>query len=305
MLRQFRAAVVQMNSGDSREANLVEAQRLAEAAARDGARLVVLPEMFNLFCKSARIVAEAEPIPGPTSEAMSALAARLGIVLVAGSIYERAADQLAPDHLATEERVRADSSGDDWPEDESPQSVPRAANTSLVFNESGALVARYRKLHLFDVDLPGGGSVRESRYVTAGGATSVVETSCGRLGQTICYDLRFSGLFDALSEAGCQLIALPAAFTLATGRDHWEVLLRARAIETQTYILASNQWGHHPDQPDTYGHSLIVDPWGTVLAQAADGVGVALATIDLDRGDEIRARLPSRRHRRAIPRPDA
>jgi predicted amidohydrolase len=282
MPRQFRAAVVQMNSRDSHAENLAEAERLVESAARDGAQLVVLPEMFNLFCASSRIVAEAEPIPGPSSDAMSALAARLSIVLVAGSIYERASDRLTKD-----------------------ERVSRAANTSLVFKESGDLVARYRKLHLFDVDLPGGGRVRESQYVTAGDTTSVVDTSCGRLGQTICYDLRFAALFDALSVAGCELIAIPAAFTLATGRDHWEVLLRARAIETQAYILAANQWGHHPGQPDTYGHSLIVDPWGTVLAQAADGVGVAAATIDLDRADEIRARLPVRRHRRTIPRPGA
>jgi predicted amidohydrolase len=278
MLRQFLAAVVQMNSGGDRAANLAEAQRLVESAARDGARLVVLPEMFDHFCASETMVAEAEPIPGPTSEAMSALAARLGVVLVAGSIYERIGDSV-------------------------PDGKTRVANTSLVFSESGQQIAQYRKLHLFDVDLPGGGSVRESQYVTAGDATSVADTSCGRLGQTICYDLRFAALFDTLSEAGCECIALPAAFTLATGRDHWEVLLRARAIETQSYILASDQWGHHPDHPDSYGHSLIVDPWGTVLARVADGVGVALAPIDLDRADEIRARLPVRRHRCPIPRP--
>ncbi|MCA9100359.1 MAG: carbon-nitrogen hydrolase family protein [Planctomycetales bacterium] len=280
MIGPFRAAVVQMNSGADRAENLSQAEQLVELAAGQGARLVVLPEMFNRFCASRTMVAEAEPIQGPTSRAMSSLAARLGIVLVAGSIYERVGDDGA---------FGVDCDG------------TKAANTSLVFDEAGKLLATYRKLHLFDVDLPGGGSIRESHYVAPGTATSVVDTSLGRLGQTICYDLRFAALFDALSAAECDLIALPAAFTLATGRDHWEVLLRARAIETQSYVLASNQWGHHPDQPDSFGHSMIVDPWGTVLAQVADGVGVAVATIDGERATAIRARLPVLRHRRAIP----
>lgn len=266
---ELRAAVVQMSSGADIEANLAAAGELIGQAAGQGARLVVLPELFNRMATWPEMLAGAEAVPGPTSLWLAEQARKHGIVLVGGSVCEAAG-------------------------------AGKAYNTSLLFGPDGTLRRPYRKLHLFDVDLPGQVTYRESAWLTAGNQTVVEEMPCGRIGLAICYDLRFSRLFDALATAGAELIAIPSAFTAATGRDHWEVLVRARAIECQAFVLAANQYGHHTPQFSTWGHSAIVDPWGRVLAQVEENPGVAVARIDFAELRAIRARLPALAHRRTL-----
>ena len=275
MTGTYLAAAVQMNSHENVAANVAAVTRHVEEAARRGASLVALPELFNCLGSQQAMLACAESIPGPTSDAMSRLARRLGIVLLAGSIAER---------------------GD------SADNVDggRAYNTSVLFGPDGVELARYRKLHLFDIDLAGL-SYHESAWLLPGETTVAVETPLGKLGLSICYDLRFPELYRRLIDAGAQLLLVPSAFTLPTGRDHWQVLLRARAIENQSYIIAPNQHGEHGSALTTYGRSTIIDPWGTPLACAADGEGIILAEIDLEYLAAIRQRLPALTHRR---RPD-
>lgn len=268
MTERYLAAAVQLNSREEVAVNMAAAIRWTEEAARRGARLVVLPELFNCLGRSEAMLRQAEEIPGATSDALRKLAARLGVTLLAGSICER-----------------------------SP-AAGKAYNTSLLFAPDGKLLARYRKLHLFDVDLPGRVCYRESDWLLPGGDVVAVDTDLGRLGLSICYDIRFPELMR-LQQADVQLVA--SAFTFATGRDHWEVLLRARAIENQAFVVAANQFGEHTPQFITLGRSMIVDPWGTVLAVAADGEGLAMAEIDLARQAEIRRRLPALAHRRPLP----
>jgi predicted amidohydrolase len=238
-------------------------------AAERGASLVALPELFNCLAQPGTIVSQAEPIPGPTSQAMSELAATCQVTLVAGSIGERS-------------------------------ETNKIYNTSLLFGPDGAMLARYRKLHLFDIDLPGSVTFRESQFMASGDRVVVTQTAIGRLGQATCYDLRFPELFRLLVDGGAELLVIPAAFTMATGRDHWEVLLRARAIENQVYVVAPNQYGRHDKDLHTYGRSMIIDPWGTVLATASDGEGQITAETDFDRLSQIRSRLPSLLHRRNL-----
>lgn len=263
-------AAVQMTSGADKDQNLAAATRLVERAAARGAELIALPELFNCLGSPDAIVAAAEPVPGPTSEAMGGLARRLGVTLLAGSIAERI------------------------------EGSDKIHNTSLLFAPDGRQLALYRKIHLFDVDLPGRVTFQESAFMRPGDRIAVSPTPLGTLGQATCYDLRFPDLFRRLVESGMQLLAVPSAFTLATGRDHWQVLLRARAVENQVYVIAPNQYGRHTPSLTTYGRSMIIDPWGVVLATAADGEGVACAEIDLDHLAEVRSRLPSLQHRRRI-----
>ena len=263
------AAVVQMSSGAEIEANYAAAADLIAQAVGQGARLVVLPELFNRIGPWSEMLAGAEPIPGPTSGWLAEQARRHKIVLVGGSICEAAG-------------------------------AGKAYNTSLLLGPDGTLLAAYRKLHLFDVDLPGQVTYCESAWLAAGDRTIVADTPCGRLGMAICYDLRFSRLFDALATAGADALVIPSAFTAATGRDHWEILIRARAIECQAFVLAANQHGQHTPQFATWGHSAIVDPWGRVLAQANENDGVAVAALDFGELRAIRARLPALVHRRAL-----
>lgn len=178
----------------------------------------------------------------------------------------------------------------------------KVANRGFVIDDQGKVRARYDKLHLFDVDLPTGESWRESNTYAAGAGVALVEgTPVGKLGVTICYDLRFPGLFARLAEAGADVISVPAAFTVPTGKAHWHVLLRARAIEAGLFVVAAAQVGSHEDGRQTFGHSLVVDPWGDVRLDMADSRGVAFAEVDLARIDEVRARIPALSHRRAIP----
>ncbi len=261
------AAVCQMSSGPDRQENLAAAVDLVEEAAGLGARLVCLPENFEQMASGEEKRARAEPIEGPSISALRAVAAARRLTLVCGSFAEAAG-------------------------------AGRIHNTSVLVGPDGAILAVYRKIHLFDVDLADGARYRESEWVAPGGEAVVADTALGRVGLSICYDLRFPELYRRLSAAGAQILAVPSAFTLATGRDHWEVLLRARAIENQCYVVAAAQVGEHPGHRVTYGRSMIVDPWGTVLCCCPDGPGVAIAEIDREREARVRASLPALTHRR-------
>jgi deaminated glutathione amidase len=268
MLSRFRAAAIQLSSTEDKPQNLRSACALIEQAAAAGAQLVALPELFTSIGRSAQVLAAAEAIPGPTSQALCDLTRRLGITLVAGSICERSSEPT------------------------------KGFNTSLVIGPDGAILAHYRKRHLFDLEIPNQVNCRESSWLLPGDRISAASTPCGRIGQAICYDLRFPELFRQLVDAGCELFCVPSAFTLATGRDHWEVLLRARAIENQAYVIAPNQFGQHAPGFITYGRSMIIDPWGTVLATAADGAGLIMAEVDPSRVAAVRKQLPALSHRR-------
>lgn len=268
-MKDIIAAAVQMSSHEDKLANLATAARLVEQAAADGAQLVALPEMFNCLGRFAAVVAGAEPIPGPTSEAMSKLASRLGILLCAGSICERSAV------------------------------TGKGYNTSLMFDETGQLVARYRKIHLFDYHVPGEVNYTESQFILPGDEVVCTPASFANVGHATCYDLRFPELFRQLSAAGAELLLTPSAFTLSTGRCHWQTLLKARAIENLAFLVAPNQCGQHAPELVTYGHSAIVDPWGEVLAMASgEREEVIVAELKAERLDEVRTRLPALSHRR-------
>jgi predicted amidohydrolase len=267
-MERFLAAAVQMSSGPDRTANLERAQTLVREAARRGAALVVLPEVFAWRGARAGEAAAIEPIPGSTTDAMAALAKSLGVHLCAGSILEAIPGE------------------------------PRAYNTSCLFGPDGSLLARYRKLHLFDVDLPGRVSVRESDSRAPGDEVTVVATPLGTLGMSICYDLRFPELYRRLARAGAEVLLVPAAFTFHTGSAHWDVLCRARAIENQCYLIAPNQTGTSPHGFADWGNSCIVDPWGRVLGRAGDGDGIVVAEIDRGYLARVRRELPSLSHAR-------
>jgi deaminated glutathione amidase len=263
-----RAAAVQLNSTGDRDRNLEAADRLTRAAAAAGAELVVLPEKWAVLASPEETAAGAEPLDGPALTWAGAAARELGIDLVAGSIAERV------------------------------EGAARGRNTSVHFGPDGEPRATYRKIHMFDVEV-GGRSYRESEHEEPGDEIVVSATAGGvELGLSVCYDLRFPELYRELAARGARVIAVPAAFTLATTREHWEVLLRARAIEDQAFVVAANQVGEHAPGYRSGGRSMIVDPWGLVLAQAPDAETFALAELDLDRQREIRRTLPSLANRR-------
>jgi predicted amidohydrolase len=264
----MKAAVVQLSSTLDLDRNLNASARFVEGAARAGARLVVLPEVFNRRGESAQVRDSAETLAGATMEWAAAQARQHKVWLLAGSFGERTS--------------QADT----------------CFNCSTLYSPDGQRVAEYRKIHLFDIDVAGA-QARESATVTPGEQLVVAEIDAGiKLGMTVCYDLRFPELYRRLTLMGSQIIAVPAAFTEKTGRDHWEVLLRARAIENQVFILAPNQLGTTPGTPTSYGRSMIIDPWGTVLAQAPDQEGFAIAELDFSFQKGIRERLPCLQHRR-------
>ena len=264
----MRAAVVQLHVGEDVEQNLAHATDLVRQAAAAGADLAVLPEMVDYWGPDAGVAAIASSIPGPVSERFAATAAELGVWLLAGSIHEA----IAGSH--------------------------RTYNTSVLFNPSGEEVARYRKIHLYDVHIPGRVEERESDSIAPGEAVVTASIDGHTAGLTICYDLRFPELYRALADRGAELVFLPAAFALFTGKDHWEPLIRARAIENQCFLLASGQQGVNWKGHATYGRSMIVDPWGTALATAPDGDGFAIAELDFDRLARLRQELPSLANRR-------
>ncbi len=261
----MRVAAVQMRSGSDPSRNVAAAEGLVRRAAAAGARLIVLPEKWP-FIHGPRTAEGAEGLDGGSVAACRAWARELGVAIVAGSIIERREDGLP-------------------------------CNTSLLIDPEGRVVAAYRKLHMFDVDV-GGVSYRESA-ATAPGSEVVLGRVLDRcVGMTVCYDLRFPELYRRLTLAGAEILVVPAAFTEATGRDHWEPLLRARAIENQAFVIAADQHGTHDDGTVSHGRSMVIDPWGAILAQAGDGEGLAIADLDFGRMEEIRTRLPALRHRR-------
>lgn len=264
----MRAAVVQMHAEEDLEANLSTAERLVRAAAADGADVVVLPEMVDYLGDNEGVAAIKTSIPGTVSERLAAVARECGVWLLAGSIHEA----IEGDH--------------------------RTWNTSLLFDRNGVEQARYRKIHLYDVQIPGQVDSLESATIAPGSDIVTADIEGHTAGLAICYDLRFPELFRELMEQGAELMFLPAAFTLFTGKDHWEVLIRARAIENQCFVLASGQQGKDKHGRTTYGRSMIVDPWGTVLAVAPDGEGYAMASLDFDRLHTLRLELPSIANRR-------
>jgi deaminated glutathione amidase len=264
---RLRAAAVQLNSNDQKSRNIDAAERLVRAAAADGAELVALPEKWNLLAAGEVLLAGAEPLDGPSLEAARGWARELGIHLLAGSISE-----------------------------ESPGE--RAFNTSVLIGPDGTDIAAYRKIHMFDVEA-GGVTYRESEHEQPGVEIAEAEIDgFGRVGLSICYDLRFPELYRILAVRGARLLAVPSAFTEATGRDHWEPLLRARAIENQAFVLAPNQAGEAAPHFASHGHSAIVDPWGTVLAVAPEGECFVAADLDLAEQDRIQESLPSLANRR-------
>jgi predicted amidohydrolase len=265
-MERYLAAAVQMASGSDRAANLARAAALVRAAAARGARLVVLPELFAWRGPREAEAAAAEPVPGPSTEAMAAVARATGVYLCMGSLLEASAETARP------------------------------FNTSCLLDPRGTLIARYRKIHLFDVDLAGRVAVRESDTRAPGAEVIAVPTPLGTLGLSICYDLRFPELFRRLVRAGAEVLLVPSAFTFPTGAAHWEVLCRARAIENQCYVIAADQTGRSPAGHLDWGDSLIADPWGRVLARAPDGEGFALAEIDRASLARVRRELPCLAH---------
>ncbi|MBA4016273.1 MAG: hydrolase [Pirellula sp.] len=285
MQQDLEIAVVQMSSSEDKRANWATADRLVRQAADFGAKLVVLPEYFNCLGDRRVMLGEAEPLDGPTAKFLQDLAQSLRIVLVGGTFCEQSADP------------------------------SRAHNTCLIIDAAGVVQAFYRKLHLFDVDLPGKLTYCESSWLAPGSdvvitdiqlstsvdmsaATGAAATSISTA-PAICYDLRFPELFRRFADREVALVTVPAAFTKTTGRDHWELLCRARAVENQCFLAAANQTGRHAAL-ETYGHSLIVDPWGVVLARAGEGEAVLRATLCANRISEVRAQLPALRHRRTF-----
>jgi deaminated glutathione amidase len=272
MAESLVVAAVQMNSQNEVSANLdVVRARVAEAH-KAGAQLVVLPENFAFMGGSdEERRAVAEPIEGgdgPIVRTLRELAREHRLTLVGGGMPEASGDPARP------------------------------YNACVVVGPDGAVAARYRKIHLFDVEVNDGQVYRESAGVTAGEGAVVVPVGPLKVGLSVCYDLRFPELYRRLVDGGAEVLLVPAAFTLMTGKDHWHVLLRARAIESQAYVVAAAQWGRHPKGRTTYGKSLVVDPWGDVVAQASEGQGVVVARLDPARVADVRANLPSLKHRR-------
>lgn len=263
-------AAIQLNAQEDVGENLAVCEQQVAAAAERGASLVVLPENFAHFAgdTSRASVAESLLEEGPILSRLRAAARRHHVIVVGGGLPEKSAD---------------------------PQ---RPYNTCVVVGAAGELLARYRKVHLFDVTLEDGSSFAESTSTTAGDDPVVFEWGGLRVGLSICYDLRFPELYRRLAREGANVLLVPAAFTELTGRDHWHVLLRARAIENLSWVVAANQWGEHPRDRRCYGHSVVIDPWGRVVAEQPTGVGLALAALDPEAVARTRQRMPCLEHRR-------
>lgn len=266
------AAVVQLCARQDVNENLNKSESLVENAVAQGAQLVVLPENFPYIGRLAEKVRLAEPLsphaPGPVLARMTGLAQRLGVHLLLGGVPIRSSDR------------------------------DKFYNTAVLLDPDGLIRASYRKIHLFDINIPGGAVFTESDHVLPGDEPVTTEILGATLGFSICYDLRFPELYRELARRGATIIAVPAAFTLHTGKDHWFPLLRARAIENQAFVLAAAQHGRHTEQRTSYGKACIIDPWGAVLAQCPDTDGVALARLDLGYLARVRRELPCLEHRR-------
>jgi deaminated glutathione amidase len=265
--RKLVAAAIQMSSTPDKGENTETAGALIREAVSAGADLVALPELWSCHGLDEVYRENAEPIPGPTTGFLSNLARELGVYLLGGSILE------------------------------GEPAADRLSNTSTFFAPSGQLTAVYRKIHLFDVKVSDRDYL-ESANIAPGDEIVTAKAGAATLGLSVCYDVRFPELYRLLALRGAEILAVPAAFTLQTGKDHWEILLRARAVENQAFIVAPAQWGRKADGRWTYGRSMIVDPWGTVLATCPDRDGYALATLDLDYLDRFRTEFPALANRR-------
>lgn len=269
--RSFRAACLQLNSGNDLEANLAIVRKLAGEAARSGAQFLLAPEYALMMDGSGRVMRERalDADGAPALAALQSLAREHKVWLLIGSLT-----------------VRTDEA--------------RIANRSYLISDDGRVVATYDKIHMFDATLPDGKVIRESSAYRPGDRAVVADTPWGRMGLTVCYDLRFPALFRALAQAGAQFITVPASFQRQTGKSHWHALLKARAIENECFILAPAMCGDHPGNRQTYGHSLIIDPWGEILAEAGEGVEVVYANIDSARVAHVRGMIPSLEHDRTF-----
>jgi predicted amidohydrolase len=271
----FAIAAAQMTSGDDLAANLATVRSLAAEAAAAGAQMFVLPECFAFLGRREQDkMAIAEVIdpdrPGPIQATLRDLARDHSLWLIGGGMAERRPSDAAPTQVY---------------------------NTAVVYAPTGELTARYRKIHLFDVDIPGGATLRESDSTCAGDELALARTPLATIGLSICYDLRFPELYRGLVAAGAEVIVVPAAFTAHTGAAHWHILLRARAIENQCYVVAPAQAGRHNDKRESFGHTLIIDPWGTVIGELPAGTGVVTATIERDVLVKTRRQMPCLDHR--------
>ena len=260
--REITAAAIQMSSTPEQSENFETAERLIREAASAGAELVALPELWSCHGLEEAYRDNAESVPGPTTDFLGGLARELGVYVLGGSILE------------------------------GEPGAGRIFNASTFFDPAGALVAVYRKIHLFDVKAPDREYV-ESRLIAPGRELVTAKAGVATLGLSVCYDLRFPELYRLLALRGAEVLAVPSAFTHATGKDHWELLLRARAVENQAFVVAPAQWGQKADGRWTYGRSMIVDPWGVVLGTCPDRDGYALAALDLDYLDRLRAEFPA------------
>ena len=273
-MSQIRVACVQMRSGTDVAENIAAASSLIREAAAGGAELIATPEMTTLLDRAPGAAWEKSTTEAadPGLAAFRSLAKELGVTLLIGSLAIRAEQE-------------------------------KCANRSFLIGPDGGVVAKYDKIHMFDVQLNATNVYRESDSYDAGASAIVADLPVGRLGLTVCYDVRFPDLFRQLAIAGAKVIAVPAAFTKITGEAHWHILLRARAIETGCYIIAPAQGGKHQDGRETYGHSLIIDPWGGILAEGGTEPGVISATLDLAMVDAVRGKIPSLRHVRPFTQP--
>jgi predicted amidohydrolase len=268
----MQVAVVQLGSQDDVATNLARVKHWVREAAAVGAQLVTLPENFAFMGEEARKRELAERVdgsfPGPIVAALAEAAIANDVWVLGGGMPEKSDDPARP------------------------------YNTSVLVDPKGAVAATYRKVHLFDVSLPDGTTLRESAATSAGSESVTTEVLGVRVGLSICYDLRFPELYRRLVDEGARVVTVPSAFTLTTGKDHWHPLLRARAIENQVYVVAPAQHGKHPRGRQTYGKSLVVDPWGEVVAQCTEGEGFAVARLDFEYQDRVRTSLPSLLHRK-------
>jgi predicted amidohydrolase len=272
----FLAACIQLCCNEDTQNNLGRATALIRRAASNGAKLIVTPENTPYLGAQFHKVELAESIDGETISGFRTLANELQVHLLIGSFAEQRVD--AAGQLDTD----------------------RCYNTSVLIGPDGSIITRYRKIHLFDVDVTGGLSVKESDSIAPGQEIVVASTELGEIGMSICYDLRFPELFQAQVRRGAQILMVPSAFTLTTGKDHWHALLRARAIENGAYVMAAAQWGTHDaaGKRKSYGHSLIIDPWGIVVGEAGDGETICYAEIDLELVDSVRGSIPVQQNRR-------
>ncbi len=267
-MKKILSAAIQLNAGCDKYHNIENATKLIKKAANKGAKLIALPEVFNWRGKKKDIPLNAESIPGHTSLRMAELAASLKIFLLCGSIIET-----------------------------NPESS-RPFNTSFLLNPCGEIISCYQKIHLFQMNLRGKSNIDETRIYSSGNEVVTALTSFGMVGFAICYDLRFPELYRAMADRGAMVIFIPSSFTHETGKAHWEILIKARAIENQVYIIAPNQYGKDPLGNRNYGNSMIVDPWGTVIARCSDGEKIIYGELDIDYIKKVRKDLPSLKHKR-------